>query len=120
MGVVGWFEGGEWGWEGYWGDVVGKIMGLVVVVAGVVVGVGAQLVFARWLGRARSRGEVCFWSGYVCQVWLSWESVLVVVGRGSVRGCSTGIWYVGISFLFFFFGRFICGSCGVGWLVVVC
>ena len=84
-------------------------MGLVVVV--VVGGVVAQVVFKRWVGRG-GRGKACFWSGYACQVLVSWESVGMVVGRGSVRGGSMGIWYVGISFLFF--DCSFVGICGVG------
>ena len=82
------FGGREW--EG-WSELVSENMG-VVVVLGVAVGVLGQWGFARGWGR-EGRGRACFWAGYVCQVVLSWESVGMVVGRGSVRGGSMGIWY---------------------------
>lgn len=92
---MGWFSdrGGEreryWGW---WGETVGGYKGVAVVMVGVVGGVVVQVVLRRWMGRGR--GEACFWSGYAGMVWVSWESVGVVVGMGSVRAGGMGIWYV--------------------------
>ena len=85
-------------WEAWWGGVIVSEYMAVVVVVGVGVGVWGQCMFARAWGR-RGRGRACFWAGYTCQVVLSWESVGMVVGRGSVRGGSMGIWYE-VSFFF--------------------
>lgn len=70
--------------------IVQKNLGMIVLVGSLMM-LGAQWTFAELF---TDFTQASFWSGYTCQVIVSWSAIAQLVSRESTRGHSIAIWYV--------------------------
>ncbi|EMR85854.1 putative integral membrane protein [Botrytis cinerea BcDW1] len=69
--------------------IVQKNLGMIVLVGSLMM-LGAQWTFAELF---TDFTQASFWSGYTCQVIVSWSAIAQLVSRESTRGHSIAIWW---------------------------